>query len=178
MKSYVVIVVAGLAAGVLSACAGDKSAQSEPKVVSAATPGQEAAFEQIKSLDGEWSFKGQQMQGTMVFKTTSNGSVVREIMFPGSGHEMTNMYHLDGPSIVMTHYCAMGNQPHLRATGANPKQIEFHLDSVSNLTKADGGYMGDMTLTIKDKDHVSETWTDTDKGKKGSPHVMELTRVK
>jgi hypothetical protein len=177
MKNCVMIVIAGLAAGV-GACAGDKTAHSEPKVVSAANPGQEAAFEQIKSLDGQWSFKGAQMQGTMVFKTTSNGSVVREIMFPGTDHEMTNMYHLDGPSIVMTHYCAMGNQPHMRSTGTNPKQIEFHLDSVSNLTKADGSYMGEMTLAIKDKDHITETWTDTDKGKKGTPHTMELTRVK
>jgi hypothetical protein len=177
MKSTIAAVLAGLAVCALGACAGDKTS-AEPKVVSAPTPQQEAVFNQIKSLDGEWAFKGQQMQGTMVFKTTSNGSVVREIMFPGTQHEMTNIYHLDGPSIVMTHYCAMGNQPHLRSTGTNPKQIEFHLDSVSNLTSAQESYMGDMTLTIKDKDHASETWTDTDKGKKAAPMVMELTRVK
>lgn len=177
MKSNVAATLAVLSVGVLVACAGEKTG-SEPKVVSAPTPQHEAVFNQIKTLDGEWSFKGQQMQGTMVFKTTSNGSVVREIMFPGTDHEMTNVYHLDGPSIVMTHYCAMGNQPHLRSTGTDPKRIEFHRDSVANLTSAQESYMGDMTLTFKDKDHVSETWTHTEKGKQGAPMVMELTRVK
>ena len=177
MKSYVMIVVVGLAAG-LPGCAGNKNAHSEPMVVSAATPQHEAVFNQIKTLEGEWAFKGEQMQGKMVFKTSSSGSVVREIMFPGTDHEMTNIYHLDGPSIVMTHYCAIGNQPHLRSTGTNPREVVFHTDSVSNLTSADGAYMGDMTLTFKDKDHVTETWTHTDKGKKMPPHAMELTRVK
>src|SRR5436305_965324 len=114
MKTIVAIVLAGLALG---ACATSRS-NTEPRVVSAASPSQEAMFNQIKSLNGKWAMTGSEasMKGEIDFVVSSNNSVVREIMFPGTPHEMTNVYHLDGPSILMTHYCAMGNQPHLRAT--------------------------------------------------------------
>ena len=40
------------------------------------------------------------------FRVTSAGSVVQETMFPGSDHEMVNMYSVDGDKLLMTHYCA------------------------------------------------------------------------
>jgi len=177
MKCCIAIVLAGLGVGVLGGCAGGRG-HSEPVVVSAPTPQQEAVFNQLKTLDGKWAAKGKGMEGQIVFNVSSNGTVVREVMFPGTPHEMTNLYHLDGPSVMMTHYCAMGNQPHLRSTGASTKEIGFHTDSVSNLTSADEMYMGDMTLAFVDKDHVTESWSNTDHGKKAAPMAMELTRMK
>src|SRR5262249_31321657 len=105
---------------------------SSPRIVSAAAPEQEAMFNQIKSLSGKWSTQGREgMKGEIDFAVSSNDSIVRETMFPGTPHEMTNIYHLDGPSVVMTHYCAMGNQPKMRATKGSTKEIPFHFDSVS-----------------------------------------------
>jgi hypothetical protein len=177
MKSIIAIALAGLA---LCACATHHS-DSSPKVVSAATPEQEAMFNQIKTLNGKWSVKGkdENMKGEIDFAVSSNGSIVRETMFPGTPHEMTNIYHLDGQSVVMTHYCAMGNQPTMRATKGSTKEILFHFAGVSNMTSEKEGYMGDMTLAFKDKDHATEIWRDYKNGKAAdAPSAFELTRMK
>ncbi len=134
MKTAIAIALVGL---LLGACAKDKtSSTSQPRIVSAAAPEQEAMFTQIKALSGKWSVKGSDanMKGEIQFAVSSNDSIVRETMFPGTPHEMTNVYHLDGPSVVMTHYCAMGNQPRMRATTGDKSQIAFHCDSVTNMT--------------------------------------------
>src|SRR5258708_405565 len=72
-------------------------------------------FEVLSRLEGTWESDKPGEDGkpqVVIFHTTSGKSVVMETMFPGSGHEMLNTYHLDGDALVMTHYCAMGNQPH------------------------------------------------------------------
>jgi hypothetical protein len=181
MKTAVAIALVGL---FLGACAKDKTtstSSSQPRIVSAAAPEQEAMFNQIKGLAGKWSVKGSDanMKGEIDFAVSSNGSIVRETMFPGTPHEMTNVYHLDGPSVVMTHYCAMGNQPRMRATTGDKAQIAFHCDSVTNMTSPTEMYMGEMTLTFKDKDHVSENWRHTKDGKIApAADAFEMTREK
>jgi hypothetical protein len=174
MRSTVAIVLAGFA---LAGCASHGGG-SKPQVVSAPGPQQEDAFKQIKSMNGKWSAKGETMTGEITFAVSSHDSIVRETMFPGTPHEMMNVYHLDGPSVVVTHYCAMGNQPFMRAAGGNPHEIAFHLESVGNLTGADEGYMGELTLTFKDKDHATETWRHFEHGKMADKAmVIQLTRV-
>jgi hypothetical protein len=74
------------------------------------------AFEQFKQLAGEWvgaSDKPGHEGGGAVFKVTSAGSAVEETMMPGTPYEMVNMIHPDGEDIVLTHYCAEGNQPEM-----------------------------------------------------------------
>ncbi len=150
-----------------------------PKPVPVATDEQRAALiDRVKSLQGTWTGSGEGgMTGEIVFSVTSGGHVVREIMFPGTEHEMTNIYHMDGPSMVMTHYCAIGNQPRLRAAAASGNSIDFKCDGVSNLESADQMYMGHMTLTFVDKDHIEEGWQSLVAGKAGD-HQMQfkLTR--
>ena len=97
--------------------------------VKAKTEGVEAkaAFARLKALAGTWKVqlggdhRGGQSQGnqekhdgspaTVTFGLTGAGSTVVETQFPGKGHEMISMYHLDGEDLRMTHYCAAGNQP-------------------------------------------------------------------
>src|SRR4051794_18765367 len=93
------------------------SSMGEQRVVSTATPTQKAALiDRVKSLAGTWEMvRHDGTKDTVVYQVSSNGSAVREVMFPGSKQEMTNMYTMDGSDLLMTHYCAMGNQPHMRA---------------------------------------------------------------
>ena len=137
----------------------------------------------MKSLAGTW--EGKDPDGNVsvtTYQVTSNGSAVREIMLPGTPHEMTNMYTMDGPDLLMTHYCAMGNQPHMRATTATGNAgntIAFKSAGVSNLTAPDQMYMGEMSITFIDAEHIQEHWQSLKNGKPAE-HAMtfEKTRKK
>jgi hypothetical protein len=168
-------IVPVIAAALFAGCAA-----SQPRRVAAAPPEQRSMLlDRIKSLEGTWEVRDEQGQTRVasVFAVSSNGSVVREVMLPGAPEEMTNVYHMDGPALVMTHYCAMGNQPRLRAAGADaPGVITLRLDSVSNYTSAAGGYMGELEITIRDKDHVTERWTHFKDGKPAGTASFDLVR--
>lgn len=152
---------------------------SGPETAGTTSPEQAAMFERVKSLAGEWTMPDEtgKVVTASVYTVTSAGTAVREVMFPGTPHEMTNMYHMDGDTLLMTHFCAMGNQPHMRASvGRGPNELRFDFDGVTNLRAADEMYMGSMTMTIVDQDHVVETWNHYKSGVKGEPTVIELTR--
>jgi len=71
------------------------------------------ALERFAGLAGEWVGKG--MHGDMghetrvVYKVSSAGSVVVETIDPGTDHEMITVIHPDGDSLLLTHYCMLGN---------------------------------------------------------------------
>lgn len=163
----------------LAACASS----SELRVVDAATPAQTALlFDQVKSLVGTWESTDEQGQShvSSVFTLSSGGSVVREVMLPGTPSEMTNVYHMDGPTLVMTHYCASGNQPRMRACVGEPGKLAFHFDSVTNLTDPKAAYMGELTLVRVDENTLRTEWKSLQDGKvlpDESP-VFTLTRKK
>lgn len=166
----------------LVACASNHSGPSSPTLASPASASDRAALiDRVKTLAGTWESTGP--QGTAVasvFTVCSGGSAVREVMLPGTPNEMTNMYTMDGATLVMTHYCAMGNQPHMRAhAGSNPNVIRLEPDGVSDLKSADDGYMGAVTLTFVDADHLKADWQHFQGGKvAGEPATFTLTRKK
>jgi hypothetical protein len=102
---------------------------------------------------------------------------VREIMFPGSEHEMTNVYHLDGNELVVTHYCAAGNQPRMVASKVDGNRITFHTDSVSDLKPGGGPFMGELTLVLVDAGHIEQHWRSiTLDGAVAEENVFSLAR--
>jgi hypothetical protein len=161
-------VVAGLSAAcvlVLAGCGGGASQQAgRAQVVQPATPAQKSAlFDRVASLAGTWEMTDEEGKTHVasVFTVSSGGNVVREVMFPGAPHEMTNVYHMDGDDLVVTHYCAVGNQPRMRSTaagGTSKDRIHFAFDSVTNLTSNDQTYMGDMTLVFVDANMIRQEW--------------------
>jgi hypothetical protein len=161
---------------VLALLAGCSTANHGPKAVATATPDQKAQLlDRVKALQGTWQIPPHDGQpaSDVVFAVTSNGSAVREIMFPGSQHEMTNVYHMDGPTLVMTHYCAVGNQPRMRAIASGPSDpIDLKFDSVTNLASPDQSYMGGLKLVFVDANHIEEHWTNYANGKPDA-HQMD-----
>src|SRR5262245_66606640 len=91
---------------VLVVCAFRSQAE-DGKNASAAHPG----LERFKQLAGEWTGKGPHGEMRIVYKVTSGGSTVMEMIDPGTDHEMVSMIHADGPALLLTHYCMLGNQP-------------------------------------------------------------------
>jgi hypothetical protein len=137
----------------------------------------------VKRLAGNWEMREEDgsWKPTPVISVGSGGSSVREVMFPGGGHEMTNMYHMDGDSLVVTHYCAVGNQPRMRCRGAvmnadGSVSLPFAFDAITNLGDAEGMYMGEMTLRIIDDNNIEQIWRHTEKGKVGEPMTFVLRR--
>jgi hypothetical protein len=164
-----------MAAVAMVGCAGH--------VPPATTEQKAALIEKVKSLAGTWETideKGHRSTAS-VFTVSSAGSAVREVLFPGSPHEMTNMYTMDGPSLLMTHYCAQGNQPHMRAVAgsASGDRLMLKFDSVSNMTAPNELYMGELTIVFKDADHIREEWRSF-RGGKPAEHspAFELVRRK
>ena len=117
------------------------------------------ALDKLKKLAGEWVYAGGENRGQLAVRYTvaSGGSVVMESLFPGTDHEMVTVYHLDGDKLMMTHYCAAGNQPRMHAEPATDKLV-FTCTGGSNMTESDG-HMHAMTLTFIDDDHIKEEWT-------------------
>ncbi|MGH7243995.1 MAG: hypothetical protein ACREJD_11295 [Phycisphaerales bacterium] len=168
---------------VLGGCqTGQTSAPARPIVQAANAQEKQATLDRVKSLQGTWNVNADK-NGTSqqtIFTVGGGGNTVREVMFPGSGHEMTNMYHMDGKSIVCTHYCAMGNQPRMAAAASQTSPsdtIEFKLVNVSNLRSPNEEYMGEMWLTFKDPNTVEQRWKSFKGSDVKSDMVFVLTRV-
>jgi hypothetical protein len=139
---------------------------SGPRTVAHNAQAQANLLEKLKPLAGTWEGEMQGQKGTMlVSKVSSAGSVYCETMMPGSAHEMTNMYHMDGDALVLTHYCAMGNQPRMRCVGQkSPNVFVFAFDDATNVAPGQT-YMGEMTLTIIDSNHIRQDWRSFTDGK-------------
>lgn len=139
------------------------------------------AFAAVKSLTGSWEGPGMdpnnQHQAVHVnFKVTGGGSaVMSEIL----GHEdMVSMFHLDGPDrLVLTHYCAVGNQPRMQGViSPDGKTLTFNFFDATNLASPDAGHMQKMVLTLVDENHHTEEWVFADHGKEHKA-VFDLRRT-
>jgi outer membrane lipoprotein-sorting protein len=142
----------------------------------------QSAFDQVKSLAGEWqgqsSMGGQTFPVKLKFEVISGGSAVMETMQPGNEPAMVSVYHENGDKIMMTHYCTGNNQPRLQtASLATPGKLDFEFLDISNLTSPDTEHISGMVLTIKDNDHITEEWKHSGKETMGNM-VVEFTRVK
>lgn len=118
-----------------------------------------ASLEKMKKLVGTWVAADKDGKPTdqvvSVVKLTGAGSVVHETLFPGQPHEMVSMYHLDGNDLVMTHYCALGNQPRMKADPQSPtNQIHFVFAGGTNFDPAKDKHMHEGTVTFFDDDHI------------------------
>jgi hypothetical protein len=142
-----------------------------------AASGAQKSFEELKSLDGSWEGKTPDGQtGEVAYRVTSNGSA---LMSEIKGKEnMISMFTLDGDRVLLTHYCAAGNQPRM-VTSASPdgKTITFDFLDATNLATSDAGRMTRMVLSMPDANHHTEEWIYTDHGKE-MKEVFDLWREK
>jgi hypothetical protein len=161
----------------IALCAVAARVHAEDKAKTANSQG----FEAIKKLAGDWVEVGKDGKPTdkvvRTFRVTAGGSVVQETMMPGTDHEMVTMYHLDGPDLILTHYCTLGNQPRMRAEpGKDPNQLVFKFVSAGNL-KSDGAmHMREANFTFIDNDHFKNEWTACENGKPCHKANFDLVR--
>jgi hypothetical protein len=123
-----------------------------------AESGSEATFAKLKSLEGNWSGKTSEGQPVQIsYRLTSGGSA---LMGEIQGKEdMVSMFNMDGGRLLMTHYCAVGNQPRMVAVASpDGKTITFNYVDATNLLGAQPGHMDRMVVTMIDANHYSEEW--------------------
>ena len=134
----------------------------------------------LKFLVGEW--KGTDAEGKahkITFTLSSGGTTLTEILTPPDSPPMTTMYYSDGDQLMLTHYCSLNNQPRMRAAAIKEgdKTITFAFVDATNLTNPTNVHMRQLTLEVKDHDHMTQTWI-LSKAGKDVPKVFTFERVK
>lgn len=86
-----------------------------------------------RGLVGRWKATTPQNRTILVsYRVVSNGSALVETFTSASGKETLSVYHRDGAGLMLTHYCAQGNQARLRAIEATRERIVFsYLDATN-----------------------------------------------
>ena len=140
-----------------------------------------AALERFKTLAGEWvaAEDGDMVKkGDLVarYAVTASGTAVVETVFPGSEHEMVTVYHADGPDLVLTHYCMEGNQPRMRARGAQGSRFEFAYDGGTNIDPKRDRHMHSATFDLASANEIRSEWSELAEGKPVFVARMHLVR--
>lgn len=146
----------------------------------------QAAFDELKKLAGEWEAEwegrdyGPADKPVIVrYEVTADGTVVSEISAAGTPEEMTTQYTVDHGDLVVSHFCALGNQPKMKLNkggGSKGKKLGFAKASVGNL-KPNVPYMVLISVNQVSETQLETVWqTRTGNDKVGGTHVVTLKR--
>jgi hypothetical protein len=131
-------------------------------------------FDRLKTLEGQWDATTPEGKTRITYQLISNGTALMETIV---SENMVSVYHADGNAILMTHYCAAGNQPRMLAQAAGGNVMTFLYVDAANLKSSADGHMHRLVITFKDADHVTEEWT-WKQGGKETISEFQLQRVK
>lgn len=154
------------------------------EAMSGATAPPRDAFARLAALAGDWvaAEDGPEVaKGELVsrYDLTGGGSALIERMFLGTAREMATVYHRDGADLVLTHYCASGNQPRMRmaAPAADATLLELSFDGGTGLDPARDPHMRSVRLQLVGPDELIAEWEVWRAGKPdGAPLRLHLVR--
>ena len=144
-----------------------------------------AELAQLRTLAGDWEgtfeWTGARTgKGAMnaTYYLTGNSSAVVENLTMQGVPMMTSVYHLDGTDLRMTHYCAAGNQPRLKAERIDKAGgiVDFRFIDATNLSSPDAPHVTGLALRFLDPNHITLTFLFLS-GTKESRERIALTRV-
>ncbi|PCI63987.1 MAG: hypothetical protein COB37_03290 [Kordiimonadales bacterium] len=108
------------------------------------------AFEKLGTLVGSW--KPQDTPNsklTIIFSHTANKTVLLETWMSGERQHSLTVYHLDGESLLATHYCPQGNQPRLKMEAAKTiGLIKFGFMDATNLANTEQSHQHSLSFTV------------------------------
>jgi hypothetical protein len=171
-----ILATAALASVALAATTTEKKAAVSSK----------SAFESLKSLAGEWEGGAGMSEGgatapaaRVSYRVISGGTVVMETVFAQTPHEMVTMYLVDGDDLVLTHYCAAGNQPKMKldAVTSTPQDLHFAFAGGTNVTDQ-GMHMHEARISLVDADHIESQWVAYEGGKAAHTAAFKMSRKK
>lgn len=120
-------------------------------------------FKALTGLAGAWTGSTGSPDGPATkvgYRLTSGGHTVMETLFGGGSHEMISMYHIDHDDLVITHYCAMGNQPRMKLdrAGSSADTLVFKFDGGSNLDPAKDMHIHEGRIHLADAGRMEAEW--------------------
>jgi hypothetical protein len=163
---------------VLGAVPAPAPAQNQAPPATATEPD---VFQRLKSLQGDWVAVDESGKPTdqvvSVFRVTSGGHAIREVMFPGTANEMINMYYRDGDTVQMTHFCAAGNQPRMLLSFAGqPTILRLQFIDITNLASPGDEHMHEAVFTWVNNDRLKTEWRAFRNGRYAESSKFDLQR--
>ena len=138
-------------------------------------------LEKMKTLSGSWQgttvMDGKEVPVSVVYETSSNGSIVVETAFPGTPHEMISVYYDVDGKLTMTHYCAINNQPQFSLKKSTGDRIDLDFAGGTNMNPDKDGHMHSVSIDFKDPDTIVQEWTYYEDGKEMQVSNFTLTRA-
>ena len=135
------------------------------------------AFEQLKKLVGTWEESAADGGHKVIYKLTGGGSALIETQMPDTAMEMVSVYHMDGSDLIMTHYCAAGNQPTMIYKPGDGKSLDFDFLKGSNMKPTDM-HIHAARIRILSADSLESDWIGYANGKDAGTVTFKLKRAK
>jgi len=143
------------------------------------------AFDRLKSLTGTWEGTyewtgARTASGAMnaTYHLTGNGSALVEELIMEGVPVMTSVYHLDGATLRMTHFCAAQNQPRLKNERIDVAHgiIDFGFVDITNLPSADAAHVHGLEIRLIDSNRITVTFLFQSAGKESRERIA-LKRI-
>ena len=177
------LALATLTALALASCATSRATHRSYSAGTTPDP----RFERFLALEGDWYAVDEDGEPTdqlmTSYEVTAGGSAVLERVFPGSPSEMVTLYHLDNGQLMLTHYCAAGNQPTMRALPCESRppgveeEVFFHCAGGTNMRSEEDGHMHDATFRFLGPERFEAIWVYHEGGKQPEEVHMDLVRL-
>ncbi|HTL11315.1 MAG TPA: hypothetical protein VL588_02425 [Bdellovibrionota bacterium] len=156
----------------ISAFGGDEHAMPMPK--------SNPKFDQLKQLVGTWEGKtkmgDKETTVKATYELTSGGSAILERLFAGTDHEMVSVYHADGSSVAMTHYCMLGNHPTMKLKKSDDHSMAFEMSGKDGIHQSGEMHMHALNISWNNPTHMTEEWVSYNQGKKQDSKMFEFIK--
>jgi hypothetical protein len=91
---------------------------------------------------------------------------------------MVTVYHMDGPALVLTHYCSSNTQPRMTSKGLQKNVLVFDYAGGANIDAARTSHMHSARIEFVSADEVKGTWQNWNDGKADHAATFRLVRKK
>jgi hypothetical protein len=140
-----------------------------------------SAFEFLKTLTGDWEMSGDHDHGggsnAVTFRTTAAGSSVIQTLFAGEPHEMISMFHMDGDTLLLTHYCALQNAPIMKFEKSDkPGELKFVFHGGTNFDPKVDAHVHEGVFQVKDANTLDTKFVSFSNGKPDETPAGTLKR--
>ena len=147
----------------LSACTPELTLGGSPASTAASSAkwasDTDAAWVELqRALVGRWKATTPDNRSfVLAYRVVSNGTaLVETFTSSASGKETLSVYHRDGATLMLTHYCAQGNQARLKAVVATRDMVVFGFLDASNVA-TEQDVMHQLTIALRPDGFDQET---------------------